>query len=153
MDIADKKVAEAIARQEKQIVKEMGQIFDKKVALTNDQTSIQYAKDISQKLRINYGSALSLVFWLDELLEIYPPDKKQANITKRARKRLIDLSRLIKIAGGQKGLSFCCSKLPGYAVNNFNSLLDMNDSWKKRSTNHSDILTSPFLGFEPHENL
>ncbi|WP_445631149.1 hypothetical protein [Nostoc sp. DSM 114167] len=126
-----------LVRQEQQLVKEMGQLFEKRDVLTNDQSSIQYAKDIAQKLRINYGSALSLIFWLDELLEIYPEDKKSTRIDAKSRQRLIQLGRLIKIAGGQKGLSFCCSKLPSYAVNNFNSLLDMSDSWKEKKSGNT----------------
>lgn len=131
MDIVDKEVEKIIARQQQQLVSEMGELFDKKVTLTNDQSSIQSAKQIAKKLSINYGSALSLVFWLNELLEIYPQDKKTARIDAKARQRLVHLGRLIKIAGGERGLSFCCSQLPQYAVKNFNALLDMNDGWKK----------------------
>ena len=139
MDIVDEEVQKVIARQEKQLVLEMGELYKRKYELINEQGAIQYAKKIARKLDINYGSALCIVNWLEELLEIYPQDKSEADISANKRQRLIHLGRLIKIAGGQKGLIFCCSKLPEYAVKNFNSLLDWDDSWKNNKVNRTVI--------------
>lgn len=121
-----------LERQQQQLKKELGQLFDKKTKELNDQSSIKYAKQIAKKLSINYGNALSLIFWIEELLEIYPQDKKRINISENTQQRLIHLGRLIKLAGGQRGVSFCCSLLPNYAVDNFTSLVDMNDGWRKK---------------------
>lgn len=131
MDILDKEVEQVIARQQKQLVFEMGELY-KKNALSNEQAAIQYAKQIAKKLDINYGSALCVVNWLEELLEIYPQDKSEADIPAIKRQRLTHLGRLIKVAAGQKGLAFVGLQLPEYAVKNFNSLLDVNDSWKDK---------------------
>ncbi|MBN3945275.1 MAG: hypothetical protein HWQ38_01795 [Nostoc sp. NMS7] len=137
MDIVDQEVQRVIARQEKQLVLEMGELYKRKYELMNEQAAIQYAKQIAKKLDINYGSALCVVHWLEELLEIYPQDKSEADISAKKRQRLIHLGRLIKIAAGEKGLTFCKNQLPPYAVKNFESLLDYNDEWKKNKLNRT----------------
>lgn len=121
-----------LERQQQQLVKELGQLLEKENKQRDDQSSLKYAKQIAKKLSINYGSALSLIFWIEELLEIYPQDKKRINTSEGTQQRLIHLGRLIKVAGGEKGISFCCSLLPNYAVDNFTSLVDMSDGWRKK---------------------
>lgn len=123
-----------LERQQQQLVKELGQLRNKKSSLNKDLPSIEFAKIISHKLKINYGSALALTFWIDELQKVYPHDKKQTIFSKQREQRLIHVGRLIKIAGGEKGLSFVLDQLPAYGARNFKSFIDPNDTWKQKKS-------------------
>ena len=127
-----------IERQQQQLVKEIGQLSIKKADLTDDQSSIKYAKYLAKKLSINYGSGLCLVFWLKELLEIYPENQIDVNFSKNKQQRITHIGRLIKLGGGTKALTFCISQLPEYGAKHFNSLLDSTDSWKQKKSCNFD---------------
>lgn len=138
MGTVDREVDAIIFRQQQQLTNEIGQLHKKKAELTDNQESIQHAKLIAKTLSLNFGAALALVSWLEELLKIYPEKRNDKFKNATTRKRLIQLARLVKLSGGQAGLSFVISQIPKYAVKNFQTLIDLDDDWKKKKTH--DIL-------------
>jgi hypothetical protein len=121
-----------IENQQKQLTQEIGKLFEEKTRERNDQSLIKYSKSISKKLSINYGSSLCLIFWIEELLEIYPQKKNKDFLEKNIQQRLTHLARLVKLAGGEKAVHFCCSLLPQYAAENFISVVAKGEGWKAK---------------------
>ncbi|MHC5916105.1 MAG: hypothetical protein ACYTXE_35075 [Nostoc sp.] len=140
MDIVDREIEQIIARQQEQISNEIGKLDERKVTLTNDKTSIQKAKKLAKKLNINFGSALSLDYWREELLTIFSKYTTGIILSTAERKRVAQLSKLIKLSAGQRGLDFCSSQLRWDAQQEFRSCWDTQDSWKRKKIKWDDCL-------------
>ncbi len=134
MTIVDREIDEIVSWQEMQKVRELGELLEQRNTLLSSMPSVKFAKVFSEKLRINYGSALCLVFWLEELLKMASDAPKNKNIysEKQNKQRATQLGRLIQIAGSKKALKFCFSKIPEYAKADLKAVWDADGIWKKR---------------------
>lgn len=141
MNLVDHEVDQIIARQVRQLDRELSELFLRKAALTNDKTPIQKAKKLAKELHINFGSALSLDYWREELLTIFSKYASGIILSAEERKRVAQLGRLIKLGGGQRGLDFCCSQLPDDAQEEFRATWDSEDSWKRGKIKFDDCLS------------
>lgn len=105
---------EIISRLEQEKLSELGELLEQQKALIMGMPSTQFAKVISQELKLNYGASLCLTFWIEELLKMsadFPQDKKVYS-SLRNRQRTIHLNRLIQVVGAGKALNYCLSKVP-----------------------------------------
>ncbi len=134
MNATDIEIDKIISKQEQQQIKELGELLQQQSTLIKKLPSTQFAKEISQQLSLNYGAALCLTFWLDELIKMHTDAPKDKNIysAKHNKQRTIHLGRLIQIAGSKKGLNFCLLRIPEYAQKDLKAVWDEDGSWEKR---------------------
>jgi hypothetical protein len=113
--LSDLEIEKIMQEQAQEVNQRLGAQFEQSLEekpSLKEHPDVKFAYYLKDKLRVHFGSAMSLTFWYRELQEIC---NRYSNLfeSKAAQKRAIQLGGLIKLSGHFKGLDYAVDELEG----------------------------------------